>query len=191
MNPRFRSFGRKAGSNTIAVARRGKLPACLSALSLLLLVGCSAEDPQIVALRQGLLMVAEPAAATTIAEAKAAAADKRDVLFIARVAEDEHAAFAPGKASFLVTEILPDKHGSGCKDDCPFCARKAAEAPKAAVQFIDESGEPLAVDSRKLLGVRPGDTVIVQGKGEIVPELDMLQVMGERIFVRSREEASK
>lgn len=40
-------------------------------------------------------------------------AGKPDVLFAARVAECKHEAFVPGKASFLVTDILRDEHGHG------------------------------------------------------------------------------
>ena len=37
------------------------------------------------------------------------------------------------------------------------------------------------------LGVRPGDIVVVQGQGEVMSGLDMLQVTAERIYVRPGE----
>lgn len=183
-------ISRKAEANAMNVASWGKASACLSTLSLLLLAGCSAEDPRIVALRNRLLLLAEPAAATTIAEAKAAVIEKPDVLFVARVAADEHEAFVPGQASFLVTEILPDEHGHGGKDhtdNCPFCKRKAAEGPRAAVQFLDAAGETLDIDGRKLFCINPGDTVVIRGTGELMPDLDLFVVTADGIYVRQSE----
>ena len=178
-------------SATHAEPRSHRLKDCstvsMLAASVLLLAGCSQEDPQLAALRERLLLTLEPAAATTIADAKAAAAENPDVLFVARIAQDEHEAFVPGRAAFLVTEILADEAGHGGKDhadNCPFCSRKAAEAPQAAVQFLGESGQPLAVDARKLFGIRPGDTVVIRGQGEVLAELDMFQVAADGIYVR-------
>lgn len=154
-----------------------------------LLVGCAAEDPQVVTLRQRFLLPEEPTASTSVSDARDAAAEDPDVLFVARVAYDEHEAFVPGRAVLFVSEILPEQEGHGGKDhvdNCPFCKRKAAKAPRAAVQFVDESGEPLAVDARELFNVQPGDTVVVRGKGEVLPEANMLQVEADGIYVRDR-----
>ena len=191
MNPMFQLFGRKAGANTMNIAKWSKLPACLSALSLLLLAGCSAEDSRIVALRQRLLLAAEPSDATTIAIAKDAVAKNPDVSIVAQVSADEREGFIKGQAAFLVTEVRSgeDRH---CEDtDCPFCAKDKVKILNAAVKFIGETGAPLAVDARDLFGIRPGDTVVIQGKGEVMPGLDMLQVTAKHIFVRSREETSR
>jgi hypothetical protein len=63
-------------------------------------------------------------------------------------------------------------------------AAKAAQAPYAAVQFVDSSGEPLAVDARKLFGIQVGDTVVIRGQGEVLADLDMFQVTADGIYVR-------
>ena len=116
-----------------------------------------------------------------------AAATKPNVLFVGRVAADEHETFVPGQASFLVTEILAGEQGHGGKDhadNCPFCKRKAAAAPRAAVQFLDAAGQTLDIDGRKLFGIAPGDTVVIRGTGELQTELDLFLVTADGIYVR-------
>ncbi len=162
----------------------------LFAAAMFCLPGCSTEDPRLQSLREQFVLRSEPTESTTIADAKAKLAENPHVNFVGRIAADEHQAFTRGRASFLVTEILPDEHGHGGKDhadNCPFCKRKAAEAPRAAVQFVDESGETLAVDARKLFGIEPGDTVVIRGTGELVTELNLLVVTADGIFLPPRE----
>lgn len=171
----------------------GKLAAChsLSLVSLaaivLLLAGCSAEDPRLATLRQPFVLSAEPESVTTIAEAKAAATENPRVTFVGRISGNDHEVFVPRSASFVVTEILPDEDGHGGKDhadNCPFCKRKAVTAPRAAVQFVDSTGDPLAVDARELFGIQVGDTVVIRGQGEVLAELDMFQVTADGVYVR-------
>lgn len=157
---------------------------------IVLCAGCAGEDPQLLGLRQQLTLETEPADATTIAVAKDGLAANPKVSFIGRIAADEREAFVDGKAAFIVTEILPEEQGHGGNDhaaNCPFCKHKAAAAPWAAVEVLNESGELLEIDARKLFGVQPDDIVIVQGQGEFIAELDLFQVTAESIFVRSGE----
>ena len=152
-------------------------------------VGCSSADPELVALRKKFLLHDEPNSPTTIAHARTATAENPSVMFVARVHHDELEAFVPGQAAFLVTEILPDEHGHGGKqhaDNCPFCQRKSAQAPRAAVQFIGKSGTPLSVDARELFGIKPGDEVVIGGEGEVLADLNIFQVTAAGIYLRSR-----
>jgi len=173
----------------------GKLPACRPSLhvflhlplAVLLLTGCSTEDPELAALRQQFVLAAEPESVSTIDQAQAAAAENSNVTFAGRITGDEHEVFAPRQASFVVTEILPEEDGHTGKDhadNCPFCKRKAAQAPRAAVQFVDSSGAPLAVDARDLFGLQVGDTVVIRGQGEVLAELNLFQVTADGIHVR-------
>lgn len=157
------------------------------AATALLFAGCSAEDARVAELRQRLLLPSEPESASTIAAAKEAVAEHAEVSIVARVGHDEFEAFVPDQAAFLVTEILPEEEGHRGKDhaaNCPFCKRKAANVPRAAVQFLDESGSPLAFDARKLFGIRPSDVVVVRGMGKVHDELDMFQITADAIYVR-------
>ncbi len=159
----------------------------LFAAALFCLPGCSTEDPLLRSLRERFVLSAEPTEPTTIEDAKARVSEKPNVEFVGRIAADENEAFTPGKATFVVTEILPGEDGHGGKyhaDNCPFCKRKAAEAPRAAVQFVDATGEMLAVDARKLFGIGPGDTVVVRGSGELMTELDLFVVTADGVYLR-------
>ena len=155
------------------------LAACLC------LAGCSAEDPRLQSLRDQFLVLTEPTDPTSIAVAKEGLAEDPRVELVGRITEDEHTAFTQGRAFFIVTEILPDEHGHADHDDnCPFCKRKAATAPQAAVQFVDASGEALIFDAQKLFGVEPGDTVVIRGTGELMAELDLFVVTADGIHIR-------
>jgi hypothetical protein len=159
----------------------------LFAAALFCLQGCSTEDPRLQSLREQFVLRAMPRQPTTIADAKAKVAEDPRVEFVGRIAANEYEAFAPGEASFLVTEILPDDHGhDGTQhaDNCPFCKRRAAEAPRAAVRFVDAAGETLALDARKLFGIEAGDTVVIRGTGELLAELDVFVVTADGIYPR-------
>ena len=159
---------------------------CVALAAFFCVVGCSTEDPRMQSLREQFLLSDEPKGPSTIADATSNVAENPRVEFIGRVAANEFEAFTPGQASFLVTEILPDDHGHGSDhdaDNCPFCKRRAAEAPRAAVQFVDATGEPLDVDARELFGIEPGDTVVVRGMGRQFAKLDMLFVDADGIYL--------
>ena len=162
----------------------------LVAAAVFSLAGCSTEDPQLKSLRDQFLLRSEPKQPTTIADAKAKVAENPRVKFVGQISSDVQEAFTPGKASFLLIEILADDHGHGSKqeaDDCPFCKRRAANAPRAGVQFVDAAGETLAVDARELFGINPGDRVVVQGKGELMGESDLFIVTADGVYVRPQE----
>ncbi len=165
------------------------------ALTLLALsTGCNREEAQIAALREQLMLPQEPADTTTVSEGKAATPTDPDVVVVGRILDDESEAFVPGQAIFLIAEVLPGREGHSGKehiDNCPFCQRRAAKAPRATVQCVDDSGKPLDVDARQLFAVQPGDTVVVRGKGEVQTDLDTFQVTAEGIYVRpaSRSDA--
>lgn len=155
--------------------------------AVMLFVGCSAEDSRMATLRQRWMLTEEPAAVSTILEARDGVATNSNVVFAGRIADDEHEAFMPGEAAFIVTEILPVQDGHDGKehvDNCPFCKRRAAQAPRALVKFADDSGAPLAVDARQLFGIQVGDTVVIRGKGEVLSELNLFQVTADGVFRR-------
>jgi hypothetical protein len=150
------------------------------------LAGCGREDAGVAALRARYVLNAAPSGATTIAEAKAGVGKRPAVVFTGQVGAGRHETFEAGKAAFLVSEIVPNDHRHGAShdaDSCPFCKRKAAQAAVAAVQFLDPSGQVVPVDARKLFGIKPGDTVVVRGRGELVAELDLFRVTADGIYV--------
>jgi hypothetical protein len=87
------------------------------------------------------------------------------VSVIGRIFAGQLEPWDPGKAAFLIAELPDEGHGEGHDaDNCPFCKRKAARAPTAMVQFVDDSGAVIPIDARKLLGVEKQDVVVIVGK---------------------------
>ena len=153
--------------------------------------GCAKEDPRMQSLREQFVLTAAPQDPSTIADATINVSENPRVEFVGQIAASEFEAFTPGQAAFLVTEILSDDHGHGSDhdaDNCPFCKRRAANAPKAAVEFVDANGETIDVDARELFGVNPGDTVVIRGTGELIPKLEMLFVKADGVYLRASGE---
>lgn len=148
-------------------------------------IGCSSEQTAVSLLRKDLILNQEPAETTSIAAATEAVESNDLVTIVADVVSDESKAFVKGQAAFLVTEV---GENSTCSDvDCPFCDKcKGKKASNATVQFVDQSGNPLPIDTRDLLGISAGDTIVIKGKGEMLEGLNMLQVTAENIFVRQK-----
>ncbi len=151
------------------------------------IVGCGIEDPRIGKWRSAFLLENAPSGATSIADAKAHLAESPTVVFEGRVGPGPDNVFTPGKATFLVTELLSDEHTHASGHDagnCPFCKRRAAKAPLAAVRFVDRSGAVLAMDARDLFGLKMGDSVVISGKGKILDELELFEVTANGILLR-------
>ncbi len=151
------------------------------------IVGCGTEDPRIGKWRSEFLLTNAPGGTTSLADAKAHLAESPTVVFEGRVGPGPDNVFTSGKAAFLVTEILSDEHTHAPghdADNCPFCKRRAAKAPLAAVRFVDGSGEVLAIDARDLFGLKTGDSVVISGKGKILDELELFEVTASGIFLK-------
>lgn len=139
--------------------------------------------------RGGLVLAEEPAGAVTLAAAREKLTTApQPVVIVGRIAGRGAEPFVDGKASFSLLEV-PDDHAAkpGHKpEDCPFCKKKAANAPIAAVRFVGADGKELPVDARKLFGVEAGSVVVVRGSGVFDPKLGIpvLQITADGIHVR-------
>lgn len=143
----------------------------------------------VAAARGRLLLAAEPAGAVSLTAAKEQlAVEPRPIVVVGRIGGRGADPFVKGKASFSLVEV-PDAHASkpGHKaDDCPFCKKRAANAPIAAVQFVGPDGTELPVDARTLFGVKEGQDVVVRGSGAFDPALGVpiIQLTAEGLHVR-------
>lgn len=100
----------------------------------------------------------------------------QDVWVVGRIFAGDFDPWEQGRASFLISELPEAGHGEGHDaDNCPFCKRKAAQAPKAMVRFADEKGQTVAIDARELFGLKTGDVVAVRGSAK-VGELNTLMI---------------
>ncbi len=137
-----------------------------------------------------LLLVAEPAGALSLAEAKAKLTTTPQPIVIAgRIGARGMDPFLEGKASFSLLEIPTDDHANKpghVADDCPFCKKRNANSPMAAVQFLGADGKPLPVDARKAFGVQKGSDVVIRGTAVFDPKLGIpvIQMTADGIHVR-------
>jgi hypothetical protein len=153
------------------------------------LAAMARAEVDVAASRGRLVLAEEPAGALTLTAAKEKLApEPRAVIIAGRIGGRGMDPFVKGKASFSLVEI-PDDHASkpGHKaDDCPFCKRRAANAPLAAVQFVGADGRELPVDARTLFGVKEGQDVVIRGTGKFDPALGIpvIQMTADGIHVR-------
>jgi hypothetical protein len=138
----------------------------------------------------GLLLAEEPAGAVSLAAAKAQLTTTPQPIVIAgRIGARGMDPFLEGKASFSLLEIPADDHADKpghVADDCPFCKKRNANSPLAAVQFLGADGKALPVDARKAFGVQQGSDVVIRGTGVFDPKLGIpvIQMTADGIHVR-------
>ena len=84
--------------------------------------------------------------------------------------------FFAGQASFFLLDSKianqfahHAKHHGG-SHNCAFCQRLAAKSAHtiAVVNFVDENGEILKIDSRELLGLEENQRIIIRGRAELL-----------------------
>ena len=150
------------------------------------MVGCTDPiDPEILAARQHLMLKAAPESPLSITEAKATADSSVAVTLVGRIDAGDIDPFDNQVAAFMLSEV-PADHEQGedhDADNCPFCKRRAAKAPKAHVTLVGDSDAPIKHSASKLLGVKKGDEVIVRGQGVWNPDLNVLEVRSSEIYL--------
>ena len=95
-----------------------------------------------------------------------------------------------GQASFFLVDSKiaeqfaahAKRHGGG--HECAFCKSLAAKNAHAiaVVNFIDENGQILRVDTRELLELKENQTVIIRGKAKLLAG-SMLVIDADGVFV--------
>jgi hypothetical protein len=147
-------------------------------------------DVDVAAVRGSVLLAEEPAGAVSIADAKAKLTPTPQPIVVAgRIGGRGTSPFGKNEASFSMLEIPTDDHAAkpGHKpDDCPFCKKRAANSPIAAVSFAGGDGKVMPVDAQKLLGVAEGQDVVVRGQGFFDPKLGIpvIQINADGLFIR-------
>jgi hypothetical protein len=147
-------------------------------------------DVDVAAVRGSVLLAEEPAGAVSITDAKAKLTPTPQPIVVAgRIGGRGTSPFGKNEASFSMLEIPTDDHAAkpGHKpDDCPFCKKRAANSPIAAVSFAGGDGKVMPVDAQKLLGVAEGQDVVVRGQGFFDPKLGIpvIQINADGLFIR-------
>jgi hypothetical protein len=159
------------------------------------MVGVVARDAMaeidMAAIRGSVILAEEPAGALSIADAKAKlTATPQPVVVAGRIGGRGTSPFGKNEATFSMLEIPTDDHAAkpGHKpDDCPFCKKRAANSPIAAVSFAGGDGKVIPLDAQKLLGVAEGQDVVVRGSGFFDPKLGIpvIQINADGLYVRT------
>jgi len=153
-----------------------------------MLSGCSKPiDREIVEFRKSFLLQSEPANAVSLTEAKAALVDEGDVVLVGLIGSGSLSPFEKGMATLVLSEA-PEDHGDGknhVASECPFCRRKADEAPLAQIEFQEENGKTIRVGADTLFDIKQGQVVVVRGRGQYDKDTDTLMIRGTSLFVRN------
>jgi hypothetical protein len=153
---------------------------------------CPALEIDPAAVRGQLVLPQEPAGALSLTAAKQQlTSEPKPIVVAGRIGAKGIEPFLENKASFVLVEIPADDHAKKPghdADNCPFCKKKQAGAPMAAVQFLGADGKVIPIDSRKLFGIEKGADVVVRGTAIFDPKLaiQVIQFTADGIYVRPR-----
>jgi hypothetical protein len=129
---------------------------------------------------------AEPAAAQGVKAAKEAAKNQDEIVMVGRIGGDTNP-WIEGQAAFLIVDsaLKPCSEDEGCPTPWDYCC-DAGDLPanKAMVKVVDGSGQTVATDARKLLGLKELQTVVVHGRAKR-DEAGNLTVLADGVFVRN------
>lgn len=119
--------------------------------------------------------------------AESAPPTAKTLVLAGKIDAGEFDPFDKDKAVFMLSELPDPNHASGDPehaDNCPFCKRRAAMAPKALVHLEDATGKVIASDARELLGLEAGDTIVVEGSASYDAKTNILAIHATQIFKR-------
>lgn len=164
-----------------------------------LALGCYGQSipPEIMPIRERLLLEQEPQGAMTIEQARKQVADNPDVTMIpdlkliVKVGNRNFTNWSAGnQATFYVSEGFPGSdYNVGPDHDassCPFCKWKwKIEDSLAVVQVVNEAGDVLPHSAETIFDFAPGRMITIEGDG-LVDEYGFLVVRLAGLFVHPR-----
>lgn len=131
-------------------------------------------------------LTAEPAGAKGVKQVRGDSKDDDEIIVVGRIGGDANP-WIDGQAAFLVvdTELKPCSSEEGCPTPWDYCCdSNSLPENKAMVKVIGEDGKPVAVDARKLLGLKELQTVVVHGRARR-DESGNLTVLADGVYVRN------
>lgn len=162
-----------------ALVNCGRSVRCVLVAIIILTVampGCGEKvDPEVLAIRGRFLKVSSQSRETPVSEIRAALKSgelKPGTPFKVRVRINagEFPPFVNGAAKFFVTDATGhDGDESHDPHECPFC-RRDVKSMMALVEFHDETGKLIPVDSRELFGIKDFELLVIEGTGEFDSE---------------------
>ena len=117
------------------------------------------------------ILSAEPDGVMCVCDVRSALPSDEPIAILGRIGGMENP-WTEGEASFVMSDpslisLAEDDHE--CGDNCPYCAKKKKEQmhSMAFVQFVDDEGNVIRTDARKLLGVTDDQMIIVHGTASL------------------------
>ena len=134
------------------------------------------------------LLDAEPAGAQPVIAAREAAKDGEEVVVLGRIGGDENP-WTEGRAVFKIVDpslhACSDIPGDACATPWDYCCEVTGlPAATALEKVVDEQGDLVKEDAKRLLGVKELDTVVVQGKASR-DDAGNLTVLASGIHIKS------
>jgi hypothetical protein len=129
----------------------------------------------------------EPADPRGIMDVRETAKDSETVVVVGRIGGSANP-WVDGRAAFsLVDEALQacsDKEGDKCKTPWDYCC-ETDRLPRATllVKLVDQAGQLVKRDARKLLGVRELQTLVVEGTAQR-DDAGNVTLLAHQVFVR-------
>ncbi len=133
-------------------------------------------------------LAAEPAGAKGVKEARDDNSNnEQEVTLVGRIGGDVNP-WIEGQAAFLVVDSALKPCNEKADEACPTpwdycCDANLLPAHKAMVKVVDANGKTVATDTKKLLGIKELQTVVVHGRAKR-DEAGNLTVLADGVFVR-------
>ncbi len=133
------------------------------------------------------LLSAEPEGAHPVIEVRESAQDQDDIVILGRIGGDVDP-WIEGLAAFSIVDPSLQACSEIPGDNCPTpwdycCVTDKLPAAKALVKVVDETGQTVGTDARKLLALKELQTIVVKGKAQR-DEAGNLTVLASGIYVR-------
>jgi hypothetical protein len=148
----------------------------LCVMSLAIIAGCTQNKPPVAPQAVGpdpagekYLLAAEPAGAKNVIDLRKNARNGDEVVIVGRIGGDVNP-WLEGKAGFLIadTSLTPcsARPGDTCDTPWDYCCDSGIGEGRVSVKIVNDQGETVAIDARKLLGLKELDTIVAKGKIE-------------------------
>lgn len=133
------------------------------------------------------LLADEPDGAVGVIAARELGVNDEPIVIVGRVGGQANP-WIEGRAAFMLLDpsmsVVSEGEDTGegvlCMGDC--CAAERANCT-TMVKFVDQTGRPLGIDSRKLLGIEESDLLVVRGKAQ-KDEHGNFAIIADGIYVR-------
>ncbi|WP_231602640.1 hypothetical protein [Neorhodopirellula pilleata] len=162
----------------------------LLASALMMIAGCEtatqeASVPTEAAVSSEYLLAERPAEVSSLSDAaESLGGETKPMTLIGKIDAGDFPAFEADSATFMLSELPADGHGADDpehEDNCPFCKRRAANAPKAIVQIVDGEGNVIPTDARQLIGLNQGDKIIAVGEASFDEAVNAITVKCQKV----------